>query len=445
MTKKLLSLALALALCFRLAVSASAAGAGTAYMSIQSVRVDNRTVQFQMFALRDANGGATNYIKLRDVAYVLKDTPAKFSVDYDNATGMISLTAGRDYTNAGMELMSPFDSDQPYRNGSGNVMVNGKTVHLDAIVLTDKQGGGYTYFKLRDLGDALGFQVDWSARDGITVKTDAAAQLTPEELAAEVVRLVNVEREKQGLKPLGTFQRLTDAAALRAPEIAQHFSHDRPDGSSCFTAMDETGARNGARKIGENIAAGQTTPAAVVETWMNSSGHRANILTPEYTHIGVGYYFDRSDRQYGHYWVQMFAQMTGTPGDDTTVPATPAAQATPQTPAQSGSERIYYTDENVQLLRTSIDDLKASSSATIHSSLTQLQVYEAWGEEHGGYTVAWSVDDPYILRLQETEVNGLPAVSFQGLHVGEAKIICTVTCADGTEAEAYCYVTVIPY
>lgn len=443
MTKKLLSLALALTLCFGLAVPASAASTGTAYISIQSVRVDNRTIQFQMFALRDANGGTTNYIKLRDVAYVLKDTPAKFSVDYDNATGMISLTTGRDYTIAGMELMSPFDSDQPYRNGSGTVMVNGKPVHLDAIVLTDKQGGGYTYFKLRDLGDALGFQVDWSARDGITVKTDVTAQLTPEEFAAEVIRLVNLEREKEGLKPLGTFQRLTDAAEIRAPELAQYFSHDRPDGSSCYTAMDETGARNGAGRAGENIAAGQATPAAVVESWMNSSGHRANILNPEYTHIGVGYYFDRNDRQYGHYWVQMFAQMYSTPSDETTVPTT--TTTTPQTPAQSGGERIYFTDEGVQLLRTSVDDLIVNSPTTIHSSLTQLYVYESWGKEHGGYTITWSVDDPYVLSLKETEVNGLPAVSFQGLHVGNAKITCRVTCADGTAAEAYCYVTVIPY
>lgn len=127
---------------------------------------------------------------------------------------------------------------------------------------------------------------------------------TTEEFCAEVIRLVNVERANEGLAPLSTFDSLTEAAEIRAPELPELFSHTRPDGSTCFTALNETGASKGAYTMGENIAAGQSTPAAVVESWMNSPGHRANILNGDFTHIGVGYI--RVDSGYRHYWVQMF-------------------------------------------------------------------------------------------------------------------------------------------
>ena len=134
---------------------------------------------------------------------------------------------------------------------------------------------------------------------------DSPAQpLSAGELCAEVISLVNQERAKEGLAPFGTFDTLTEAAAIRAPELIQLFSHTRPDGSDCFTALDETGASQGIYTAGENIAAGQSTPEAVMESWMNSTGHRGNILSPDFTHIGVGYV--RSDTGYGCYWVQLF-------------------------------------------------------------------------------------------------------------------------------------------
>lgn len=121
---------------------------------------------------------------------------------------------------------------------------------------------------------------------------------------------MNVERAKEGLAPLGTYSSLTAAAQMRAPEIVQLFSHDRPDGSSCFTALHETGASSGAYTYGENIAAGNSTAAATVQQWMNSPGHRANILNPNFTHIGVGYAYEPGST-YRHYWVQMFTGIRG--------------------------------------------------------------------------------------------------------------------------------------
>lgn len=119
-----------------------------------------------------------------------------------------------------------------------------------------------------------------------------------EAFLTEVIRLVNVERAKQGLSALKTNNAITKAAQIRANELLQLFDHTRPDGRSCFTALGEAGVSY--RTAGENIAMGYPTPEAVVNGWMNSPGHRANILNRSFTTIGVGYNSQRNG------WVQMF-------------------------------------------------------------------------------------------------------------------------------------------
>ncbi|MGE4548265.1 MAG: CAP domain-containing protein [Intestinibacillus sp.] len=119
--------------------------------------------------------------------------------------------------------------------------------------------------------------------------------------AAEVVRLVNVEREKAGLSALTIDSKTQAAAQTRAAELQQSFSHTRPNGSSPFTALAEAGVSY--KAAGENIAMGQKTPAEVVNAWMNSSGHRANILGSQFTSIGVGYVTGSNGYAY---WAQEF-------------------------------------------------------------------------------------------------------------------------------------------
>lgn len=118
--------------------------------------------------------------------------------------------------------------------------------------------------------------------------------------ASEVVRLVNVERAKNGLSALSVSTGVQQAAQVRAAEQVKSFSHTRPNGTSCFTALTEAGVSY--RGAGENIAYGQQTPAAVMNSWMNSSGHRANILNANFTTIGVGYTVINGTP----YWAQMF-------------------------------------------------------------------------------------------------------------------------------------------
>jgi len=133
-----------------------------------------------------------------------------------------------------------------------------------------------------------------------------ARPLTPAELtrtAAEVVERTNRERTRHGLPPLTVDPRLTAAAQAHSTDmIARAFySHTSPDGSQPWDRAAAAGARR--RSIGENIACGQRSPAEVVEGWMNSPGHRANILKPDFTHIGIGFAGGGSA---GTYWTQLF-------------------------------------------------------------------------------------------------------------------------------------------
>ena len=112
---------------------------------------------------------------------------------------------------------------------------------------------------------------------------------------------MNEERAKAGLSPLSVNSKAANAAQTRAREIEKSFSHTRPDGSSFNTALTEAGVSF--RGAGENIAYGQNSPEKVMEGWMNSSGHRANILNRDFTSIGVGHYQDASGTDY---WTQLF-------------------------------------------------------------------------------------------------------------------------------------------
>ena len=120
-------------------------------------------------------------------------------------------------------------------------------------------------------------------------------------LAYEVFELVNQERAKAGLKALEMDTNLQKAADLRAQEISKKFSHTRPDGSSFSTVLGEFGIKY--KKSGENIAYGYNTAEKVMNAWMNSQGHRANILNSDFEKIGIGVYTDSNGTVY---WQQTF-------------------------------------------------------------------------------------------------------------------------------------------
>lgn len=120
------------------------------------------------------------------------------------------------------------------------------------------------------------------------------------EFEQHVVELTNAERAKQGLPALKIDTELSKVARIKSEDMQKnnYFDHNSPTYGSPFDMMKKFGISY--TSAGENIAQGQRTPEEVVQAWMNSAGHRANILNNGFTHIGVGYV------ESGNYWTQQF-------------------------------------------------------------------------------------------------------------------------------------------
>jgi hypothetical protein len=149
---------------------------------------------------------------------------------------------------------------------------------------------------------------------------------------SEVIELVNIERETRNLHPLSYNQELTVAARRHSQDMGDrnYFSHTTPKPEEIKFNERITDAGYNYQTCGENIAAGYATPEAVVDGWMNSDGHRENILDPDYCDIGVGYAAVNGS-QYYHYWTQDFGRRAGV----TQCPATVAAPPASETPVLS--------------------------------------------------------------------------------------------------------------
>ena len=202
--------------------------------------------------------------------------------------------------------------------------------YAESTTPADCEHDGFTRYICSDCGDsydetsrenkALGHSWgDWNVTKAATASADGerrsvcsrcgqtrtesipktGASTSSDSFVSEVIRLVNIEREYEGLSPLKESAVLDEYAQLRSTEIVSNFAHKRPDGSSPLTYVM---GLSGIHTSGENIANGFSTPEAVVEGWMNSPGHRSNILNPNYTMIGVGCY--KSGNKY--YWTQIF-------------------------------------------------------------------------------------------------------------------------------------------
>ncbi|MGQ3478479.1 CAP domain-containing protein [Paenibacillus sp. TY11] len=139
-----------------------------------------------------------------------------------------------------------------------------------------------------------------NTNSGAGQSAGSGAQLSKSQFAAEVVKLVNNERSQKGLKPLTSNAKLTEVALVKAKDMStnNYFSHTSPTYGSPFDMMKKFGVTY--TYAGENIAMGQKTPQEVMKAWMNSQGHRENILKTEFTQIGVAYY--------NGYWVQEFTR-----------------------------------------------------------------------------------------------------------------------------------------
>ncbi|MED4887570.1 SafA/ExsA family spore coat assembly protein [Lysinibacillus fusiformis] len=167
-------------------------------------------------------------------------------------------------------------------------------------------------------GDTL-WKIAWKTETGVQELIDVNPQLAnPNQIypgqkinvpvkeqasvEQEVIKLVNAERAKAGLSALQDDWELSRVAKYKSQDMhdKKYFDHTSPTYGTPFTMMKNFGISY--RSAGENIAKGQRSAQEVVTAWMNSEGHRANILNKNYTHIGIGYVAD------GNYWTQMFIQ-----------------------------------------------------------------------------------------------------------------------------------------
>lgn len=135
------------------------------------ISLNGSTVTLDAYTLKADNGGDVTYVKLRDVAALLENTGVKFNVDWKR--GAIYVSTKTAYTTKnGTELKAISGTDGSYKWNTAPVLFGGTTKALEGIVLTDDKGGGHTFFKLRDLGEAIGFTVDWSAEKGVFIETE---------------------------------------------------------------------------------------------------------------------------------------------------------------------------------------------------------------------------------------------------------------------------------
>ena len=307
-------------------ISDTAASGAVAKVSDQRITVDGVQVNMTAYQI-DGN----NYVKLRDIG-----KQVDFGVGYDNATASVRIDTDAPYTESTTsasgsaitqwnKTMAEFNQAMikcnwdkskylttakqyaPVITGKSNGTVEDVIAALDAMKGAPVDAVSFddnpvNMFWANELRKALGEDISDTGNaennsSGETVDTN-----TLEEYAQEVIRLTNEERAKAGLPALKVNDKLMQAAAIRAEEITEKFSHTRPNGDGMSTVFYEVGLDPYKLRPGENCAKGSKTPDAVVTGWMNSKGHRNAILNAENTDIGVGVI------EYNGvmYWVQDF-------------------------------------------------------------------------------------------------------------------------------------------
>jgi len=283
----------------------------------QKITVDGKLTSFRAY-----NIGGYNYFMLRDLAYIFNGTKAQFEVGWDQAKFAINLGAGKPYTGKGegFEMKTPHVAEKGYKSRA-TIYKDGKEAVLLAYTIQ-----GYTYFKLRDLGDEMGFGVKWDDKNQTVVllsdkdaempvttpdpvevadkdeewdpfkdynpfgvtdvdksKVTGATQAEKDQMAYEMLDLINKARKEAGVKPLVMDENLLKMSKYKAADMQKRgfYSHD----GSYGTVLDLARMYNEI-SIGENVAQDGLSPEHMFNLWWNSPGHRANMLNPNVTRFG---------------------------------------------------------------------------------------------------------------------------------------------------------------
>ncbi|WP_017307200.1 CAP domain-containing protein [Spirulina subsalsa] len=213
-----------------------------------------------------------------------------------------------------------------------------------SLVMTGcgRGGGSGNSSNTSNINDAEGGNSSTPSTNTVEVNhQDSCVNIAQKELFQRLLDLTNTERQKQGLNNLTLVLELTQAAQNHAEDMAQnnYFSHTGLNGSSVGDRARAVGYNW--NYVGENIARGHRSATSVMEGWMNSQGHRENILNPNYTEIGFGVSSDRNSEE--NYWVQVF----GKPDNPATQGGTPLNSSTA---FDQASACIFTSNSNQSVL-----------------------------------------------------------------------------------------------
>lgn len=270
-----------------------------AYKAQTAVSYNGKQGNFVM-----CNFNGYNYIKLRDFASFFINTKKEFDVTWDNTKKVVSIVTNKKYSS--QPEVSFFDQKNTvvskYTKSNASLQFDGTLITLESYNIE-----GNNYYKMRDLADYLQVNIEWvNDAKSIIMSPKDTTGATEIAMAKEIVELVNVERNKVSLNSLVMVDSVNTAAVIRSNEINAKFSHTRPNGSDPFTVLSELSIPY--KLAGENIAIGQKSAKEVVTAWMNSEGHRDNILNPTFSHIGVGVVPTTSSEYDGYSFTQLFIQ-----------------------------------------------------------------------------------------------------------------------------------------
>lgn len=255
------------------------------YLNTGSCAYGWRTISGERYYFDDTGYALTGYQDIDgEYYYFFTDCSLAKRTVYDSSEGLYYYIDTSDY--------QVIDVTEEYSSGMGTFL---------------RTPSGETY-RVRNTGSSSGnsssdINSDGSSSSGSNDSSIYDVDVDIDAYTREVFKLVNEERASRGRSSLEWSDELADLAQIRAEELVESFSHTRPDGSVCFTVIEEAGMSFS--MAAENIAMGTDWafgPDEVMDSWMNSSGHRANILHSSLEEIGVGCYHSGGNL----YWVQLF-------------------------------------------------------------------------------------------------------------------------------------------
>ncbi len=262
-------------------------------------------------SLKTYNIGGHNFVKLRDIAWLLNKSDKQFNVVWDDEHKSINILSKTPYTMSKPEEES-FNDNAKGSISTAPIYKDGQKIQMNAYVI-----GNRTYFKLQDICKTLDIQLDWDEQNKLVLINSSAsaefksgyyddpiANVNADSYKSDVISLINVKRANAGLDKLSQCNNLDKVAQFRAEDMFKdnYFSHNSPTYGNFGDVADSFGYRESC--MGENIAKGQSTPSEVVKDWINSSGHKANILSDKYEDIGIGIIEYEPGR---FIWVQVFS------------------------------------------------------------------------------------------------------------------------------------------